>query len=201
MRNSPILDALFPGVRGSVLAATFLEPEKEWYLSQLASSLEMQPSSLQREVEALSRAGILKQRKDGRRVYLSPDTQSPVFSELKGLFDKTSGVGPVLEKALHGLEARIRIAFLYGSMARSVESSESDVDLLVVGEAGLSELVPHLRRAERRLARPVNATVFSVREFRRKARSHDHFLSGVLQGEKIFVKGNELELEAITGEG
>jgi len=201
MRNSPILDALFSGVRGSVLAATFLRPEKEWYLSELASSLAMQPSSLQREVEALTRAGILKQRKDGRRVYLSPDVQSPVFSELKGLFDKTSGVADVLETALHELKARIRLAFVYGSMARSGESSESDVDLLIVGEVGLSDLVPHLREAERILGRPVNATVFSVMEFRRKARSHDHFLSEVLKEKKLFVKGNQLELAAITGKG
>jgi predicted nucleotidyltransferase len=201
MRKSPILDALFPGVRGSILAATLLRPDKEWYLSELASFLNLRPSSLQREVESLGKAGILEQRKDGGRVYLRPDARSPVLSDLRQLFEKTAGTTFVLRDALDELDGRIRIAFLYGSMARSAESSQSDIDLLVIGEAGLSDLAPHLRRAERLLARPVNVTVFSVAEFRRKARGRDHFLSRVLESDKVFVKGNALELEAIAREG
>jgi len=201
LRKSPIVDALFPGVRGSILGATLLRPEKEWYLSELAGFLEMRPSSLQREVEALAMAGILEQRKDGRRVYLRPDPRSPVLSDLKSLFQKTSGTMHVLRDALDGSDERVRLAFLYGSMARSGEQTASDVDLLVIGGAGLSELAPHLRRAERTLGRPVNATVYSVGEFRRKARGQDHFLNSVLQSEKLFVKGNELELSRVVGQG
>jgi predicted nucleotidyltransferase len=199
MRKSPILEALFPGVRGSVLAATLLRPEKEWYLSELAGFLGLQPSSLQREVEALSKAGILEQRKDGRRVYVRPDRRSPVIGDLQRLFEKTAGAVFVLREALEDSGARVQLAFLYGSMARSEESSVSDIDLVIAGDAGLSELAPYLRHAERVLGRPVNATVFSVEEFCRKARGDDHFLSRVLKSEKTFVKGNELELEALGG--
>jgi hypothetical protein len=84
-------------------------------------------------------------------------------------------------------------------MARSEESSESDVDLMLIGTVGLSEIVPALRRAEAILGRPVNPTVYSIEEFERKARVHDHFLGRVLSGSKQFVKGSEHELEAITG--
>ena len=201
MRKSPIVDVLFPGVRGGILAATLLRPEKEWYLSELANFLDTRPSSLQREVETLSRAGILKQRKDGRRVYLRPDARSPVFSDLKSLFEKTAGMALVLQRALDEFDGRIGFAFVYGSMARSDEGSESDVDLLLAGEAGLSELVPALRQAERHLGRPVNATIFSIDEFRRKAQGQDHFLSEVLKAEKLFVKGNALELARVLGQG
>jgi predicted nucleotidyltransferase len=201
MRKSPIIDALFPTVRGRILAATLARPEKHWYLSELSTFLHTQPSSLQREVDALSKAGILEQWRDGRRVYVKPDVQSPVFLDLKNLFDKTAGLVPVLQQALEDLGGRIRIAFLYGSMARSNEGSDSDVDLMVVGEIGMSELVPPLRRVERTLGRPVNPTVFSTEEFSRKAQNHDHFLSAVLKEAKQFVKGSEHELEAITGKG
>lgn len=183
------------------MAATLLRPEKEWYLSELAGFLEVRPSSLQREVEALSRAGILEQRRDGRRVYLKPAMHSPGLSDLKGLFEKTAGTVLVLRDFLDALGDRIWLAFLYGSMARSDETCQSDIDLLVVGDAGLAELAPHLRQAERVLGRPVNVTVFSVEELRRRAGGHDHFLSGVFSGEKLFVKGDELELAAIVGEG
>ena len=172
-----------------------------WYLSELSAFLHTQPSSLQREVDTLSKAGILEQWRDGRRVYLKPDTHSPVFLDLKGLFDKTAGLIPVLQQTLEPFGDRIQLAFLYGSVARSEEETGSDVDLLVVGSVGLAELVPALRSAEQILGRPVNPTVFSTEEFGRKARRHDHFLSTVLRGAKQFVKGSKRELEAITGKG
>jgi predicted nucleotidyltransferase len=200
MRTSPILDALFPPVRTGMLAAIFAQPGREWYLTELARFLHTQPSSLQREVNALTKAGILQQRLDGRRVYLKADDGSPVFAELKSLLEKTAGVVPVLQQELDPLRSRIRLAFLYGSMARSVETSESDIDLLVVGEVGLADLLPALRRSEKRLGRPVNPTIYSLREFRKKSRGHDHFLTAVLQGARQFVKGDERELERAAGQ-
>ena len=201
MRRSPIIDALFPEIRGKILAATLTRPEKSWYLSELSTFLHTQPSSLQREVDALSKAGILEQSRDGRRVYLKPNALSPVFTDLKNLFAKTAGLVPVLQEALEDFGEHIKVALLYGSMARSQEGSESDVDLMVIGMVGLSEMVPTLKRAEVILGRPINPTVYSIEEFRRKALAHDHFLSTVLSGAKQFVKGSEHELEAITGKG
>jgi predicted nucleotidyltransferase len=201
MRTSPILKALFPMIRAKVLAATFGQPDREWYLTELARTLGTQPSSLQREVDALSQAGLLQQRRDGRRVYLKPDRDSPIFADLQHIMEKTTGIIPVLRSELEPLGESVRVAFLYGSIARSEETSASDIDLMVIGTTGLSALVPALRRSERTLGRPVNPTVYSVRDFRQKARSRDHFLTTVLGGEKQFVKGSAHELETITGEG
>ncbi len=201
MRMSPILEALFPEVRAKVLAAIFGQPDREWYLTELARTLETQPSSLQRELEALSRAGILEQRRDGRRVYVKTDRSSPVFADLRGLLEKTAGVIPVLRGELETLGESIYLAFIYGSIARSEELSASDIDLMVVGKAGLSDLIPALRSSEHLLGRPVNPSVYSLEEFQERARSGDHFLTTVLKGAKQFVKGGEDELERIAGKG
>ena len=199
MRRSPVITALFPDVRGRILAATLTQPGKSWYLSELSTFLGTRPSSLQREIDALSKAGILEQWQDGRRVYLRPDVHSPVFSDLKGLFEKTTGLIPLLQQELEPYDEQLQLAFVYGSLGRSEEVSNSDVDLMVVGQIGLADLIPALRNAEQVLGRPVNATVFSTQEFKRKARSGDHFLASVLRGAKQFVKGGESELETIAG--
>ena len=199
MRISPILEVLFPEVRSKILVTLLLQPEKRWFLTELAQHLGTQPSSLQRELEALSKAGLLEQTKDGRRVYFQADVRSPVFPELKGLLEKTAGLIPILREEVAAFGERIQLAFLYGSTARSEESSESDVDLMIVGDVGLSDLVPSLRRAELRFGRPVNPMVYSSKEFKTKACNHDHFLSTVLRGAKQFVKGNDGELAAVAG--
>jgi len=196
--NAPALDSLFPGVRQGVLAATLTRPEKWWYLSELAEHLHTRPSSLQRELSSLEQSGILKQRKDGRRTYFKAETRSPIFRELRSIFDKTVGLIPTLRAALRPFAEKIACGFVYGSIARREEHATSDVDLMVVGNVGLGDLSPVLRRAEKRLGREVNVTNYSLDEFRKKVADEDHFLTSVLKGSLQFVNGEQRDLDAIT---
>jgi predicted nucleotidyltransferase len=199
MRNSSVLTALFPQVRQGVLAATLTQPSKWWYLSELADRLGTTPSSLQRELSSLVASGILTQRREGTRAYFKAETRSPVFRELQQLFEKTAGLIPIVEQILDPFGDKIECAFVYGSVARNREHATSDVDLMVVGKAGLADLSSALRKAEQRLGREVNATVYSPEEFHEKVRSHDHFLATVLNGRKHFVKGGQSDLDEIVG--
>jgi predicted nucleotidyltransferase len=196
MRNSSVLTALFPQVRQGVLAATLTQPDKWWYLSELADRLGTSPSSLQRELSSLVASGILVHRREGTRVYFKAQTQSPVFRDLQQLFEKTAGLAPILEQILKPFGNRIQCAFIYGSVARSREHPLNDVDVMVIGRVGLS---PALRKAEERLGREVNVTACSLEEFREKIKSRDHFLTAVLRGRKQFVKGGQSDLDQIVG--
>jgi predicted nucleotidyltransferase len=198
MRKSQILDALFPDVRQGILAATLLAPEKSWFLSELADHIGTSPSSLQRELESLAKSGILTRRQDGRRTYYRADTAAPVFEELRELFSKTAGIVPVLKSELEEFDGRIRWAAIYGSVARGEEQGRSDIDLLIVGSAGMTELVPALRRLEERFGREVNVTRYSEREFATKRNGGDRFLNSVLKGKLITLIGSADELDKAT---
>jgi len=197
MRISPELESLFPKVRQGVLAATLTQPGKWWYLSELAQFLHTTPSSLQRELKALAASGILEQRREGTRAYFKAETRSPLFPELRGLFEKTAGLLPALRQALHAFRDQITCAFV--SVARRRETALSDVDLMVIGTVGLAELAPALRKAEGRLGREVNVTNYSLDEFRAKAAVQDHFVLTVLRRRKQFVRGSQRDLDAIVG--
>jgi len=69
MRTSASIDALFPKTRQAILAATFGEPRRWWYMRELARHLRLTPSSLQRELASLVRGGILVQKREGKHVY------------------------------------------------------------------------------------------------------------------------------------
>src|SRR5436190_13240528 len=156
MRKSSALDALLPQTRQRILAATVLNPDRWWYLSDLAHHLLVRPSSLQRELTALVDAGILRRRRDGNRVYYQPDPACPFLRELQGLLIKTAGLADVLKEALQPFSDLIDFAFIYGSVARNQEVSESDIDLMIIGPVRLVELSSALREAERRIQRVIN---------------------------------------------
>jgi predicted nucleotidyltransferase len=199
MRKPHTLTALFPTLRGELLAATLTRPDKWWYLSELATFLRTTPSSLQRELKGLVAGGILQQRREGTRTYFKAETQSPLFPELRGLLEKTSGLLPTLQRALEPFRPRIDCAFVYGSVARGDERALSDVDLMVVGEVGLADLAPTLRKTENEVGREINVTSYSATEFRKKIAAKDHFLTAVLRGTKEFVLGNQDDLDEIAG--
>jgi predicted nucleotidyltransferase/DNA-binding transcriptional regulator YhcF (GntR family) len=199
MRTSPVLDALFPAVRQRILAATLLQPDKWWYLTELASHLGTSPSSLQRELESLTRGGLLERKQDGRRIYHRANTGSPTFSDLESLFAKTAGLVPALQIELEPFGNGITWAFLYGSVARSEEGAHSDVDVMVVGSVATADLAPALKRLERRFGREINVTRYSEEEFCRKARNRDHFLASLLEEKRVMLKGSARELAAVAG--
>ncbi len=199
MRRQRPIDALLPRTRQGILALTLLHPDRWWYLSDLAKHLRVPPSSLQRELAALSDAGVLRRRRDGNRVYVRANESCPFVPELTGLVAKTVGLVDVLRDALAPLRSQIDWAFVYGSLSRSEERPDSDVDLMVVGAVGLAQLAPALRRAEHRLLRPVNPTVYTLTEIARKLKLGHHFLEGVLAQDRLFVLGRADDLARALG--
>jgi len=181
------LDALLPKTRQRILAATLMQPEKAWYASELAQRLGVPSSSLQRELQDLTEAGILKTHKQGRMVYYQANRESPVFPDLRGLLLKTAGLVDVLAHALKPVASKVTTAFVYGSIAAGSEASESDIDLMVVGEVSPQDLALPLRRARESLGREINPTVYTSEEFERKRVANDHFLSQVLDKPRLLV--------------
>src|SRR5437773_7488411 len=113
MRKSKAIDALFPRTRQAILAATLLHPDRWWYLSDLAKHLVVRPSSLQRELAALTSAEILRRRRDGNRVYFQANPDCPFLPELQGLLVKTAGIVDVVRETLAPFAKRIDWAFIY----------------------------------------------------------------------------------------
>jgi predicted nucleotidyltransferase len=190
MRKSPILEALFPAGRRQILTTMLLRPKKSWYLSELAKHLETSPSSLQRELAALTKSGILQRTEEDSRTYFKAEVASPVYAELRGLLSKTAGIVPSLRSELARFSHKIKWAAIYGSVAKGEEQAGSDIDLLIVGPVSMIELVPALQRVERQLGREVNVTLFSESDFLTRSKRHGDFLVSVLKQELITIVGS-----------
>ena len=70
-----------------------------------------------------------------------------------------------------------------------METTRSDVDLMIVGNVDFGDIVEKLADAQRILNREINPTVYSVKEFRKKVL--ENFLKTVLAAKKLFIIGDE----------
>ena len=132
-----------------------------------------------------------------KQVFYRANRSHPVFPELRALVAKTFGTIPMLRSALAHLADSISLTFIYDSVARGEEKSDSDIDLMVIGKASLEDVLGELRSVEASLRRAVNPV--SPSEFKTKLASANHFLNSVVRGDKIFLIGDEDELRKVGG--
>jgi predicted nucleotidyltransferase len=189
---------LFSKTRRAVLSLLYSHVDDAYYMRQIVRSAGVGLGAVQRELKQLSDAGIIHRMVRGHQVYYQANPQCPVFAELKNLVVKTVGVGAALQAALTPLGDRIDVAFIYGSIARSEEHRDSDVDVLVVGKVTFAEIVSSLSETQKTIGREINPTVYPPAEFRSKLAAGHHFLSSVLRGPMFFLIGDKRELARLV---
>ena len=193
-----MLASLLLGVyRRRVLGLLLLQPDQTYHVREIARLTDTSPGTLHKELARLAQAGVLTREKVGNQLRYGANRQCPIFEELAGILRKTSGLSDVLLDALAPLSRRLRVALVFGSVARGEERSGSDVDLLLVGSAGFAAAVKALHPVQARIRREINPVVMTAAEFRKK--SGEPFLREVLAGRKLFLIGDEDELGKLAG--
>lgn len=186
--------SLFGKTRQTLLGLLYGRADQEHLQESLIQLAGLGRGTVQRELEFLARAGVVRRTVRGRQVYYQANAESPVYAELRGLVVKTGGVADVLRAALAPLAGRVRVAFIYGSIAKGTERRASDVDVMVIGDASFADVTDALGKVQEAIGREVNPSVYAPADFRSKLAAKHHFLGTVLKSEKIFLIGDEHEL-------
>ncbi len=181
-----------------MLGWLFTHPDERYFVRQLTTLLGEDSTNVSRELARLEKTGVLILTTEGKQKYYQANRGSPVFNELHGLIVKTVGVADVLRTALAPAMERIKVAFIFGSIASRTEERTSDIDMMIVGTISFGDVVSLLSSAEEKLGREVNAVVYPIAEFKKKVKEDHHFVKTVLEDEKIFVIGDEGELRRLA---
>lgn len=197
----PLADLLLGPLRQRVLSRLLLHPESSLHVRELARQTSSQPGTLNRELAKLAQAGVLLRQQVGNQVHYQANRQCPVFDELAGLLRKTAGLAAVLADALAPLAnaGHIRVALVYGSVARAAETAASDVDVLVLGDLDLADAVEALHPAQDRLGREINPMVYRPADFAAALAAGNTWACEVVARPKLFLIGDAGDFAELAG--
>jgi predicted nucleotidyltransferase len=198
MDENLLCSGLFGKTRQAVLALLYGRTDSSFYTKQVLDSVKIGRGTVQRELKNLTDTGIIIREVQGRQVYYRANEKCPIFNELKSIVRKTFGVADVLRQSLTPEADKVRVAFIFGSVAKSTDDRRSDIDLMIVGKISFGDVVSLLSPAEEKLGREVNPVVYPVAEFKKKVKEDHHFVKTVLKEQKIFVIGDENELTRLA---
>jgi DNA-binding transcriptional ArsR family regulator len=176
-------------VKAEILRLLFGLQSQELHLRELARQSGLTAATVRQELTSLLDLGLVRSRRSGNRTYYRAEEAHPLYSDIRNIVLKTSGLADVLREALE--KADVRAAFVFGSLATGSERAESDVDLMVIGSLTLRQLSELLQGVDARVGREINPHVLTPREFAARKREKQHFLTTVLRAPKLFVIGNE----------
>jgi DNA-binding transcriptional ArsR family regulator len=190
-----MLDVTLLGkTRAAILRELFLNPDRKLSFNELVRRTKSGAGAVSRELQTLTEAGLVTEQREGNQRFLTAETRSPVYAELKSFIAKCSGAASVIREALRGVEDEIAVAFIFGSVAAGTEQAESDLDLFVIGLAGYSVVTERLRAAENRLGRRVQVLYFDAESAHDRASLRKSSMKKIMQGPKMFVLGSETQL-------
>jgi len=191
MAISSLADALFTATQQKVLGVLFGQPDRSFFVTQIMELANAGRGAVQRELERLRQGGLVTVSKVGTQKHFQANPDSPLFDELCGIVQKTVGLAGPIRAALESLPESPRRAFVYGSVAKRTDSSDSDIDLLVVADnTELEHIYAALMPVEQLLARPISLTLYTEEEYERRQEEGNPFLQRVLDGPIIDLIGS-----------
>jgi predicted nucleotidyltransferase len=186
-----VADALFSDSQSRVFQWLFGQPERSYHLSELRRLTSLGSASLQRELNKLADAGLVRSERVGNLRRFQANAESPVYGELVALTRKTLGIEPMVRQALAPLAPKLDVAFIYGSVAKGTDTAKSDVDVMLVGkDLLLSKVLELLVPLEAQLGRKINPTCLTPAEFKRRRAEHDSFVNRVLSQSTLPLVGD-----------
>lgn len=190
-----LAEILSSRVRAEIFRLLFSGTGDELHVREIERRSGFNDRSIRQELGKLERRELVKKRRSSNRLYYQANMEHPLYQEIHNLVLKTIGLVDMLKEVLN--DKRIKVAFVFGSIAQGEEKAGSDVDLMIIGSLGMRELSGMLSGVTDRIGREVNPHIFDEKEFRRRVKDKEHFVTRVLESAKIFIVGDENDLSSM----
>ena len=191
--------SLFTKNKAELLGLFFTNSEKSYYMQEIGRILGKKPGTFQRTLNNLVSDGILLSEYKANSRYFSVNKKYPIYKELKSIIFKTIGIQGSIRGVLKEIKD-IRLAFIYGSYAKSKESYLSDIDIVIIGKPDEEILINRLDNLEEKLQREINYKIYTYKNLKKEITEREPFIIDILRDKKIMLVGRENELSKIFKE-
>jgi hypothetical protein len=149
--------------QAEILCAVLANPNREWTLGELAKVSGQSLPTVQREVERAELAALVESRRMGRQRLVKAGP-SQIAIQLANLLLWSYGPKYVIAEEFAGIKGIDRL-FIFGSWAARYHGVDGyppqDLDILVIGDANLSDVFRAAHAASNKLQLEVNPKLFS----------------------------------------
>ena len=169
-----------------------------FHLREIARQCGISPSEAKKELDLLVAIGLLDRNKSGNQMLFHINPHCPFLLDIKNLYQKTTGVFPVLQEMLASFD--LTYSFVFGSLARRTEKKTSDIDLMIIGNESDSTISHAIFKIQKQLSREINFIHWTEEDFQEKLRTKNSFLANIVDQKVIWIRGDEDEFVRIVKE-
>lgn len=164
-----------------------------YYVRELVRMCKEEINAIRRELERMETRGMVSKEKRGNRLYYKFKKDYLFYPELLRLVAKTTGLGKALIRQRNRL-GKVRYALLSGKFIRHRPHSDTDVDILIIGDLVMAEASRLISDYEQKMKREINYSVMTKDEFEFRKKRRDPFIFQVLLSDRVMLIGDEEEM-------
>jgi hypothetical protein len=180
-------------VRIKIIRLFFLHPDVPYHIRGVVREIGEEINAVRRELLRLELINLLKSERKGNRLYFTLLDDFPFYNELLSMVYKTFGLGGEILRCKKEL-GEVKYALLTRAYTKGIRTSMQDIDFVIIGKVNVPALTAAVQRAERQTGREINYTVLRESEFVLRKKRRDAFITGILQGSKVMLIGDEDDL-------
>jgi uncharacterized protein len=187
-------DIIISRVRVKILTLFLSHPGVIFHVRDIVRKVDEEINAVRRELAHMEKAGMVSKEQRANRLFYSFRKDYPLYFELLEIIGKSSGLGGDILKN-RAKVGKLKFVMVSGRYLRGLtKKSQTDVDLLVVGNVVLPELSQIIKAEEARREREINYTVMTEDEFAFRKSRRDPFVLSVVGGSRVMIIGDEEEL-------
>lgn len=190
MKTSLSLKHLFTSrTRIKLIGILFYFPKEIFYIRQLVRLVNEEINSVRRELSNLKLAGFLSSEWRAHRLFYQANSQSPLFTDLLTLANKSNGLALSIQENLSRLGS-VKAVVASLSFLGGDTTQKNHVDLIIVGQVALKEIEKLVKAEEAKRNHEINYMVMEKAEFQLRQHKHDPFLVDFFLAYPIVIFGS-----------
>jgi predicted nucleotidyltransferase len=176
--------------RVKILSLFLFNDDLNYYVREISKLIDAHPSQVLKELSNLEDLNLIVKYKKGNLSIYKINKSNIFLSDLKNIFLKTEFVGKNIKDKL---KDKVKYCLIFGSFAKGIENSKSDVDILIISDVlKENELLNITQDLENNLNRDINYILWNNKDFIKKSKNN-HLLKTINKDKIVMLIGDENE--------